>query len=224
LRICHHGPHLPAYVNCQVRTAVTTERRPSKRADVGGVGGEAGPASTPNSKATAVWHSLCPPSHRVVEFDHLGSSALQDRSLVRANTSTGTLAAVNGLYCRQELEMTQWGSFVCAIFPVVLKGGVDRPVSVRATSTGRTWNRRLHTHRAKGVRFVSLKPGSLKRRSVSVRGLTGDHGKTDGYDVPDAYDATMPIFRRSTAAVSNVKCMTGSTAPGGCRCRLSVEC
>jgi hypothetical protein len=46
---------------------------------------------------------------------------------------------------------------------------------------------------------------------------------TDGYDVPDAYDATTPIFRRSTAAVSNVKCMTGSTAPGGCRCRLSVE-
>ena len=53
-----------------------------------------------------------------------------------------------------------------------------------------------------------------------MRGLTGDHGKTDGYDVPDAYDATTPIFRRSTAAVE-VKGMTGSTAPGGCR--LSVE-
>jgi hypothetical protein len=101
--------------------------------------------------------------------------------------------------------MTQWGSFVCAIFPVVLKGGVDRPVSVQRTSTGRTWNRRLHTHRAKGVRFVSLKPGSLKRRSRTVRGLTGDHGKTDGYDVPDAYDATTPILQRSTAAVSQCR-------------------
>ncbi|KAH8782361.1 hypothetical protein F5882DRAFT_379216 [Hyaloscypha sp. PMI_1271] len=121
------------------------------------------------------------------------------RACVRANTSTGTRAAVNGLlYCRQELAMTQW-SFVCAIFPVVLKGGVDRP----------------------GVRFAEAwKPGSLKRRSVSMRGLTGDHGKTDGYDVPDAYDATTPIFRRSTAAVEG-KGMTGSTAPGGCR--LSVE-
>jgi hypothetical protein len=35
-----------------------------------------------------------------------------------------------------------------------------------------------------------------------VRGLTGDHGKADGYDVPDAYDATTPILQRSTAAVS----------------------
>lgn len=147
------------------------------------------------------------------------SSALQDRSLVRAcvraNTSTGTrAAAVNGLYCRQELAMTQW-SFVCAIFPVVLKGGVDRPVSVQRRQ-GEPGTAGYTARRA----FVSLKPGSLKRRSVSVRGLTGDHGKTDGYDVPDAYDATTPIFRRSTAAVEG-KGMTGSTAPGGCR--LSVE-
>ena len=110
--------------------------------------------------------------------------------------------------------MTQWG-FVCAIFPVFLKGGVDRPVSVQRRQ-GEPGTAGYTARRA----FVSLKPGSLKRRSVSVRGLTGDHGKTDGYDVPDAYDATTPIFRRSTAAVEG-KGMTGSTAPGGCR--LSVE-
>jgi hypothetical protein len=46
-----------------------------------------------------------------VKFDHLSFFSLT-RSIacacVRANTSTGTRAAVNGLYCRQELAMTQW--------------------------------------------------------------------------------------------------------------------
>ena len=52
--------------------------------------------------------------------------------------------------------MTQW-SFVCAIFPVVLKGGVDRPVSVQRRQ-GEPGTAGYTARRAS----VSLKPGSLE--------------------------------------------------------------